>query len=123
MGVVPAPGAGSGSCPTWIARVSNSMRRILGKPHPLGAEDSGEARERLVQARRVAPGPEHLERLRLPVEAPDAAYEAVADEDREHVVPELPLHHLSLSERDRARRLRHSRASMPELSPQALRSG
>ena len=53
---------------------------------------SREARERFVGARRVAPGAEHLERPRLPVEARlDATDEAVADEDREDVVAVLAL--------------------------------
>jgi len=68
------------------------MRRILGKPYPLGAEEGAEARERLVEPRGVAPGPEHVERLRLPVEARlHATHETAADKDRQHVVPVLPL--------------------------------
>src|SRR5438105_15866617 len=58
----------------------------------LGAEEGGEARERLVQPRGVAPSAEHLEPPRLAVEARlDAADELVADEDRQDVVAVLAL--------------------------------
>ena len=57
-----------------------------------GAEPRGELVERLVEARRVAPRADELERLRLAVEARlRAADDLVADEEREHVVAVLAL--------------------------------
>ena len=58
----------------------------------LGAEEGREAVERFVEAGRVAPRAEHSERPALAVEERlDAADQAVADEDREHVVAVLAL--------------------------------
>src|SRR5262245_21955990 len=81
-----APVALSGSCPSWIARVSKCTGGML------RAEPRAEARQRLVGTRRVAPGAEHLELAGPPVEPRlDPADEPVADEDRQDVVAVLPL--------------------------------
>src|SRR6187200_1799080 len=81
-----APVALSGSCPSWIARVSKCTGGML------RAEPRAEARERLVGTRGVAPGAEHIELAALAVEPRlDPADEAVADEDGQDVVAVLPL--------------------------------
>jgi len=49
--------------------VHSSDHHEISADDALGAEEGGEARECLVEPRRIAPGAEHLERLRCPVEA------------------------------------------------------
>src|SRR5262245_18315127 len=85
-----APVALSGCCPSWMARVSKCIARML--LTSLRAEPGTEARERLVGARRVAPRAQDLELVRRAVEARlDAAHDAVADENGEDVVAVLAL--------------------------------
>src|SRR6478609_5783779 len=89
-----APVAGSGSCPSWIARVSKSMPRSLRVRDVFGAEDAGQARERRVE-RVVEVRPDSgLGVERLHDEAAFAAVvlevgtadQAVAPEERQDVV-------------------------------------
>src|SRR6478672_13113007 len=88
-----APVAESGFCPAWIARVSNSIAVILVTVLDLpDIEEVSKACKRLVRARRISPGTEDLERLRLSVEPRlDATDESVPDEDRQDVVAVLAL--------------------------------
>src|SRR3954452_20856216 len=51
MGTLTAPVSGSGSCPAWIARVSNSTLDLA----PLEPEHMSEPRERLAQGARSRP--------------------------------------------------------------------
>src|SRR4051794_31058996 len=103
MGVMIAPVAGSGSWPTWIARVSKpsgslSMPVSLALD-PLEPEDAGEACSGLLQLRVDVPGRPRLGRE--PADAQDAfgaiglhvraAEKAVAGEQRQHVVAVQPL--------------------------------
>ena len=84
-----APVAGSGSWPSWIARVSKSIRSML-----TSARGRPEARPGRRASRLARLPPEALdgERVRLPVEdGLDAADEPVAAEDRQDVVAVLPL--------------------------------
>ena len=98
-----APVAGSGSCPTWIARVSKSMggasSRVPDAPDPLEAEDAGEAVGGPVELgvdvaadARLAgelPDPQHaLGAVGLQIGPPE---EAVAGEQRQDVVAVDPL--------------------------------
>src|SRR5215467_9903832 len=88
-----APVAGSGACPAWIARVSNSIGLILVSTLDLpGTQERGQRFERLVQPRGITPRTEQLERSRLAVEARfGTPNEAVADEQRQDVVAVLAL--------------------------------
>src|SRR5579864_4996520 len=94
-----APVAGSGSCPSWIARVSKSMRRILRTHDALGPQHPGEPGERGVEgvverAAYARLGVEGLDRERsvgAVVLEVGAADEPVAAEERQHVVPVDPL--------------------------------
>src|SRR3954468_6194049 len=88
-----APVAGSGSCPAWIARVSNSMRTMLDE---LRIQPPRKLAQRLRERRRLLPvlppRAEHAQFARLAVvDRLDAADDAVAAQDRQHVVAVLAL--------------------------------
>src|SRR5690349_20438536 len=89
-----APVAGSGSCPTWIARVSNSMRDRLRERVALEPEHAREPRRRPLE-----PVEQVAADARLGRETPDAehslgavglrvgaAEEPLPREERQHVV-------------------------------------
>src|SRR5579871_4035293 len=86
-----APVSGSGAWPTWMARVSKSIPPSL-TLHRLQPELAREPGERPLERRRAAKAPLRVpglerERARLPVRAQvGAADDAVAGEQRQHVV-------------------------------------
>src|SRR4051794_30806505 len=133
-----APVAGSGSCPAWMARVSNSMRPMLPPPvrvtastptalassavalHPLEAENAYEPRrgalQRVVEPaanlrlRREPPDPQHaLRSVRLEIRAPN---DPVVEQEREDVVAvdTLVLALVDLDHVLEAEHARHERA-------------
>src|SRR6185503_21253480 len=87
MGTLTEPVSGSGSCPAWIARVSNSTLDLA----PLEPEHVGEPAEGLSQRPRpLAPLPMHCQgpqRTRLAIGLHvDPADDVGAVEQRQHVV-------------------------------------
>src|SRR5690348_12433697 len=98
-----APVAASGSCPTWIARVSKSSSSSATSWsltfHPLETEEAGKSGRRAFELcldvaaharlRREAADAEHaLGPVGLHV---GTAHETIAGQEREHVVAELAL--------------------------------
>src|SRR4051812_39736831 len=88
-----APVAGSGSCPAWIARVSNSMRTMLDE---LRIQPPRQLAQRLRERHRLLPvlppRAKHAELARLPVvHRLDTADDTVAAQDRQHVVAVFAL--------------------------------
>src|SRR3954451_12661051 len=88
-----APVAGSGSCPAWIARVSNSMRTMLDELRiqpPRQLAQRPRERHRLLPV--LPPRAKHAELARLPVvHRLDTADDASPAQDRQHVVAVFAL--------------------------------
>src|SRR6266581_2000475 len=94
-----APVAGSGSWPSWIARVSKSMRVILRTRDLFGSQHPGELGERCIEGVVERPADAWLGMERLDLERAlgsivlevGTADEPVLLEEREHVVAVDPL--------------------------------